>query len=55
MLVRNRLQERINAAIIIQSNWKRFLAERRYRQIRNTIITIQSMHKGNQMKIRYDL
>uniref|UniRef100_A0A915BDA5 Myosin motor domain-containing protein n=1 Tax=Parascaris univalens TaxID=6257 RepID=A0A915BDA5_PARUN len=45
-LVRNRLREEVNAAVTIQACWRRFVEERKYRQIRNTVLAIQAACRG---------
>lgn len=53
MLVRNRLRERSNAALMIQRNWKRHLAERKYNKVRKTVIAIQSYYRGDRARKKY--
>lgn len=54
MIVRNRLREQYNAALLIQRNWKRFKVERKYMQIRRAIIGIQSQYRGDCARKRYE-
>lgn len=55
MIVRNRLREVYDAALVIQRNWKRFKLERRYQQIRRTVVAIQAHYRGICARRRYSL
>ncbi|MCP9259990.1 Unconventional myosin-IXb [Dirofilaria immitis] len=46
MILRNRLREIYNAALIIQRNWKCFKEEQKYLQIRRAVIAIQAHYRG---------
>lgn len=52
-LVRNRLREEVNAAVTIQACWRRFVEERKYRQIRNTVLAIQAAYRGRDYRNQY--
>ncbi|VDK30700.1 unnamed protein product [Gongylonema pulchrum] len=54
MIVRNRLREQYHSALVIQRNWKRFRAERKYMQIRRAIIAIQSQYRGDCARKRFE-
>lgn len=55
MIVRDRLREAYDAALIIQRNWKRFKMERKYQQIRRAVVAIQAHYRGACARRRYFL
>ncbi|VDO58757.1 unnamed protein product [Onchocerca flexuosa] len=54
MILRNRLREMDNAALIIQRNWKRFKVEQKYLQFRRAIITLQAHFRGACARKQYE-
>ncbi|VDO31638.1 unnamed protein product [Brugia timori] len=54
MIVRNRLHEVYDAALVIQRNWKRFKVEQRYQKIRRAIVAIQAHYRGAYARKRYE-
>ncbi|VDK70855.1 unnamed protein product [Litomosoides sigmodontis] len=54
MIVRNRLREAYDAALVIQRTWKRFKMERRYKQIRGAVVAIQAHYRGAHARKRYE-
>ena len=53
MIVRNQIRQRLESAILIQTNWRRFLAQRKYRLVRDTIYRIQAIARGNAARKRF--
>ncbi|CAD6184254.1 unnamed protein product [Caenorhabditis auriculariae] len=45
-LVRSQLRRQSYAALVIQSNWKRYHEQQQYQRLRNTIIALQSAYRG---------
>uniref|UniRef100_A0A158R5X7 Myosin motor domain-containing protein n=1 Tax=Syphacia muris TaxID=451379 RepID=A0A158R5X7_9BILA len=52
MFVRNRLREEAQAAVVIQSAWRRYVVRKRYKQIRTAVIAIQAAFRGHQVRQR---
>ncbi|KAJ1362932.1 hypothetical protein KIN20_022659 [Parelaphostrongylus tenuis] len=51
-LARSQLQRQSYAALVIQSNYKRYREEHRYRLLRQAVIAIQAAYRGNQARKR---
>uniref|UniRef100_A0A158Q830 Myosin motor domain-containing protein n=1 Tax=Elaeophora elaphi TaxID=1147741 RepID=A0A158Q830_9BILA len=53
MILRNRLREMYDAALVIQRNWKRFKMQRKYQLIRCAVLAIQAHYRGAYARRRY--
>lgn len=51
-LVRNQLRKEAYAALVIQTNWKRYKVQHKYQLIRKTVLAIQSSFRGNEARKR---
>lgn len=49
-LVRNEIRQRLKSAVTIQSNWRRYLAQKKYQLVLDTVIQIQAIVKGKQVR-----
>lgn len=54
MCTRNDLRRQTLAAVFIQTAWRRYLAEKRYRQIRRVVLAIQSIFRGQQARGKFN-
>ncbi|ETN79347.1 hypothetical protein NECAME_09880 [Necator americanus] len=52
VMLRSRLRRQAYAALVIQSNWRRYRDEHRYKKLRTAIIAIQAAFRGNQARKR---
>lgn len=50
MCARNEIRRQALAAVFIQTAWRRFIAERRYKQLRRIALIIQSNFRGKQAR-----
>ncbi|PIO61088.1 hypothetical protein TELCIR_17399 [Teladorsagia circumcincta] len=53
VLARNHLRRQAYAALVIQSNWKRYREEHRYRLLREAVIALQSAFRGREARKRF--
>ncbi|CAJ0568268.1 unnamed protein product, partial [Mesorhabditis spiculigera] len=52
MQLRNKLRQQSYAAMVIQTNWRRYRDEMRYKQLRATIIALQAAYRGAETRKR---
>ncbi|KAK6730480.1 hypothetical protein RB195_007130 [Necator americanus] len=52
VMLRSRLRRQAYAALVIQSNWRRYRDGHRYKKLRTAIIAIQAAFRGNQARKR---
>lgn len=53
MLIRQRLRVQAEAALIIQTNWRRIRERHKYNQIYAAVIAIQAAYRGNEARTRF--
>ncbi|KAH7730130.1 myosin VA [Aphelenchoides avenae] len=52
-ILRSALRRRHLAALCIQTNWRRYVEQKKYRQARNTILQIQAIARGRASRQRF--